>query len=97
MSDDDVEWFCAECEFDGSEDEVKEHAKRFQHRYGAGEYLFMADFQVTSMGVTACPLPEGMEMMWVHANYCWKEGCPNPVLEDEEVRDHIRKHLAKGE
>jgi hypothetical protein len=98
MSDDDLEWFCAECSFGGSQGDVKEHARQFQHKYGISEYLFMADFPgITSVGVTGCPAPEGMDpTLWVHANFCYRPGC-GAVLEDNEVPDHIRNHVAKGE
>ena len=33
VSDDDLKWFCAECLFDGPEDDVKEHAVQFGHWY----------------------------------------------------------------
>ena len=97
MSDVDVQWFCAECEFDGSEGEVKVHALEFWHRYGAGEWLFMPDFKVMTWGVTGCPLPDGIEPTWIHANFCCREGCPSPVVgEDHEVPDYIRKYDPKG-
>jgi hypothetical protein len=92
MSDDDLEWFCAECSFDGPEGDVKEHAAQFQHRYAISEWVFMPDFQVRSFGVTGCPMPEGMEPTWIHANFCNR--C-DAVLEDHEVPDHVRSHLAK--
>jgi hypothetical protein len=96
VSDGDVKWFCAECEFVGSEDDVKEHGRTFQHEYGASEVALMADFGVMSMGVTGCP-PEGTQPTWVHANRCPRPGCPNPILEDDEVWDHIRGHALRGE
>ena len=92
-----MEWFCAECEFDGTEDEVKAHALELWHRYGAGEWLYMPDFKVMTFGVTAAPLPDGMEPTWIHANFCDREGCPSPAIgEDDEVRDHIRRYHPKG-
>jgi hypothetical protein len=91
---DDLEWFCAECPFDGSEDEVKEHAKQFGHWYAISDWYFMPDFKVTSFGVTGCPLPDGMKPTWIHANFC--NTC-EVVLNDDEVKDHARSHFAKGE
>jgi hypothetical protein len=91
--------FCAECSFEGSQDDVKEHARQFQHKYGiSGEYLFTADFEGTiSMGVTGCPAPKGMDPnLWIYANFCYRPGC-GAAVKDNEVKDHIRSHVAKGE
>jgi hypothetical protein len=65
---DDVLWFCAECSFEGSQDDVEEHAARLGHRFGAGEWLFLPGFDVMSMGVTGCATPEGVEPTWIHVN-----------------------------
>jgi hypothetical protein len=98
MTDDDL-GFCAECSFEGSQDDVKEHARQFQHKYSInGEYLFTADFEGTiSMGVTGCLAPKGMDPnLWVYANFCYRPGC-GAAVKDDEVKDHIRSHVAKGE
>ena len=94
VSDDDLKWFCAECPFDGLEDDVKEHAVQFGHWYAMSDYYFMPGFEITTFGVTGCPMPEGMKPTWIHANFCHL--C-EAVLNDDEVRDHARKHFTKGE
>jgi hypothetical protein len=93
----DVEWFCAECSFDGSQQELREHAARLEHVFGAGEWLFLRDIEILSMGVTGCGAPEGVVPTWVHANWCSVPDCKSPVLEDDEVIEHIRQHFINGE
>jgi hypothetical protein len=93
----DVKWFCAECSFEGSQQDVRVHARALGHIFGAGEWLFLKDLETMSMGVTGCAAPEGVVPTWVHANWCYIPNCSNPVLEDDEVIPHIREHVANGE
>jgi hypothetical protein len=95
MADDGLRW-CAECSFEGSQDEIKEHARQFQHKYGiSGEYLFTADYEeAISTSVTGSPAPKGMDPnLWVYANSCYRCGA---AVKDGEIKGHIHGHFTKG-
>ena len=91
----DIEWFCAECEVAGSREDVLEHHRVSGHMYAAGENLYLVDLSTISVGVTGWS-HEGVKPTWVHANFCHVPNC-GTVLNDDEVREHIRRHISNGE
>jgi hypothetical protein len=92
-------WFCAECSFEGSQNDVKEHSRQSRHKYSLnGEFLFTSEFEdVVSLGVTGCPAPKGMDpTLWVYENSCYRPDC-GAFVKDDEIKDHVRNHVAKEE
>ena len=99
--DEPVTWFCAECALEGSQGEVREHHLQSGHIFASGECLYLKDAVYTglsnmSIGVTGY-YAEDAKPTWVHANWCYVPGCSSPVLEDNELRDHVRQHVANGD
>ena len=92
------EWFCAGCAFKDAEHEVRAHARRLRHDFGASEVfgLRMYGSDLTSVGVSGFSA-EGALLSYVHANRCPVAWCPSLVLEDDEVLGHMRRHIAQGD
>jgi hypothetical protein len=91
----DVEWVCGECDFTGEKDQVLDHHRQTGHVYAAGDYIFMVDLDTITIGVTGWA-HEGIKPTWVHANFCHRYDC-RTVLNDDEVQDHVRRHIANGD
>jgi hypothetical protein len=96
-----VKWFCAGCTFEGEEHDVRVHAERMRHEFGASEVFRAKPFRfasidMTSIGVTGFNA-EGYPFSFIHLNECSVAGCPNPVLEDGDVLEHMRGHFDRGE
>jgi hypothetical protein len=89
-------WFCAGCTFKDAEHDVRVHAARMRHEFGASEVFRMAPLEVTSIGVTGFGA-KGDMFSFVHANFCPVADCSSRVLEDDEVLEHMRRHAARSE
>jgi hypothetical protein len=90
------EWFCAGCAFKDAQHDVRVHAARMRHEFGASEVLRMPPFGVVSIGVTGFGALGDM-FTFVHSNFCPISSCSHRVLEDSEVQTHMRNHVARGE
>jgi hypothetical protein len=96
-----VKWFCVGCIFEGGEHDVRVHAERTHHEFGASEIFLLkplgpTSIDFTSIGVTGFGA-KGAAPIFVHLYRCPVSGCPNPVLEDDEVLEHMRGHFTRGE
>jgi hypothetical protein len=96
-----VKWFCAGCTFEGAEHDVRVHAERMCHEFGVYESFLMKPFDSTSIDFTSIGVTgfgaAGSSFTFIHLNRCRLSGCPNPVLEDDEVLEHMRGHFTRGE